>query len=118
MAKKKITGLKHPEYNLGERLKFIRENRKLTQTQLSTMAKVSQAAIAHIERGTKDPSVEMLRKLATALDVEVATLFAAEEVYVFDLKRLRRKYKKAQDLTPHLYKALSLVVQYAEDIGL
>ncbi|MCE3010507.1 MAG: helix-turn-helix domain-containing protein [Proteobacteria bacterium] len=115
---KKSSLPKHPEYNLGERLKFIRESRKLTQVQLSKMAKVSQAAIAHLERGTKDPSVDMLRKLAVALDVEIATLFAAEDVYVFDLKRLRRKYKKSQDLTPHLYKALSLVVQYAEDIGL
>ncbi|MFN7453401.1 MAG: helix-turn-helix domain-containing protein [Pseudobdellovibrionaceae bacterium] len=118
MAKKKTTKVEHPEYNLGERLKFIRESRKLTQTQLSKMADVSQATIAHIERGTKDPSVEMLRKIATSLDIEVATLFAAEDIYVFDLKRLRRKYKRSQDLTPHLYKALSLVVQYARDIGL
>lgn len=106
-----------PEYNLGERLKFFRESRKLTQAQLAKLADVSQATIAHIEKSSKDPSVETLRKLATALDTHVATLFATNDVYVFDLKRLRRKYTNADRLTPHLYMALGRVIQFAKDIS-
>lgn len=106
-----------PDYNLGERIKFFRESRKLTQTQLAELAGVSQATIAHIEKGTKDPSVETLGKLAGALDTHIATFFADGDVHVFDLKRLRRKYTDADKLTPHMYMALGKVIQWARDIG-
>ena len=88
----------------------------MTQKELAKLADVSQATIAHIEKSTKDPSVETLRKLAAALDTHVATLFATNEVHVFDLRRLRRKYTSADKLTPHLYMALGRVIQFARDI--
>lgn len=113
MAKK---ALKTPEYSLSERLKFLRESRKLTQGEMAKLAGLSQATIAHIEKGSKDPSVESLNKIASALDVHIATLFAADDVFVFDMKRLRRKYGDVDKLTPHLYMALGKVVQYAKDI--
>jgi transcriptional regulator with XRE-family HTH domain len=109
--------LESPDYDLGERLRYLREQRGFTQKQLALNAKVSQATIAHIEISSKDPSVETLRKLAEALDIHVATLFSTNDVYVFDLKRLRRKYNNSDKLTPHLYMALGRVVQYAKDIG-
>ncbi len=115
MAKKKSSSAA-PEYNLGERLRYLRETRGLTQKQLAELAKVSQATIAHIEKSTKDPSVETLRKISGALDIHVATLFSTEDVYVLDMKRLRRKYNSADKLTPHLYMAIGRIIQYAKDI--
>ncbi|HAR41163.1 MAG TPA: hypothetical protein DCS07_00775 [Bdellovibrionales bacterium] len=106
-----------PEYNLGERIKFLRTVRGLSQLHLAKSAKVSQPTIAQIESGKKDPSVQTLQQIAAALDVEIAALFATDDVFVFDLKRLRRKYNHADKLTPHLYMALGRVVQYAKDIG-
>ena len=119
MSKKppKRKKLEAPEYDLGERLRYLRETRNMTQKQLATLANISQATIAHIEKSTKDPSVETLRKISEALDIHVATLFSTNDVYVFDLKRLRRKYNSADKLTPHLYMAVGRVVQYAKDIG-
>lgn len=105
-----------PEFNLGERLRYLREQRNLTQKQLADLASVSQATIAHIEKSTKDPSVETLRKIAEALDLHIATFFSTNEVFIFDLKRLRRKYDDVNKLTPHLYMGLGKVVQYAKDI--
>ena len=106
-----------PEYSLPDRLKFIREPRQITQSSLASLSGLTQATIANIERGKKDPSIATLQKLAMALDINIATLFASEDVFVFDLKRLRRKYTDANKLTPHLYMALGRVVQYAKDIG-
>jgi transcriptional regulator with XRE-family HTH domain len=108
--------LKTPEYSLSERLKFLRESRKLTQGAMAKLAGLSQATIAHIEKGTKDPSVETLNKISRALDIHIATLFTTDDVFVFDMKRLRRKYDNVDRLTPHLYMALGKVVQYARDI--
>lgn len=113
----KTKDVKSPDYSLGERLKFLRESRKLTQAELGAKANLTQATIANLEGGRKDPSVQTLEKLADALDVHIATLFGTDEVYVFDLKRLRRKYNSADKLTPHLYMAIGRVVQYAKDIG-
>jgi transcriptional regulator with XRE-family HTH domain len=108
--------VKFPEYNLGERIKFLRNSRGLSQAQLAAVAKVSQPTITQIESGKKDPSVQTLMNIATALDVETAALFTSEDIFVFDLKRLRRKYNHRDKLTPHLYMALGKVVQYAKDI--
>ena len=105
------------EYPLGERVRYLRTLRGLSQTQLAKDAKLSQATIAQIESGRKDPSVQALRQIARALDTEVAGLFSGDDIFVFDLRRLRRKYNHADKLTPHLYMALGRVVQYARDIG-
>jgi transcriptional regulator with XRE-family HTH domain len=112
--KKKMDG----EYSIAERLKYLRETRNLTQKALSELAEVSQATIAHLEKGTKDPSVETLNKIASALDVHIAVFFTTNEVFVFDLKRLRRKYDHVDKLTPHLYMGLGKLIQYAKDIGM
>ena len=105
------------EFNLADRLKYLRESRSMTQKQLADIASVSQATIAHIEKSTKDPSIETWRKISEALDIHIAILFSTNDIYVFDLKRLRRKYNSADKLTPHMYMAIGRVVQYAKDIG-
>lgn len=109
---------KQKEYSLAERMKYLRESRSLTQKDLAELAGISQATIAHIEKETKDPSVETLEKIAKALDIHIATLFSTNDIFVFDLIRLRRKYNNVDKLTPHLYMALGKVIQYARDIGM
>lgn len=105
------------EYPLGDRIKYLRSLRGLSQAQLAKDSKLSQATIAQIESGRKDPSVQALRQIAHALDTEIAGLFTGDDIFVFDLRRLRRKYNDPDKLTPHLYMALGRVVQYARDIG-
>jgi len=112
-TKKKIT----TKYDLGERLKFLRESRNFSSKNFAKLVGVSPSTITQIEKGQKEPSLETLRKIGKALDVDVATLFANKDVHVFDLPRLRRKYKDVDSLTPHLYMALGKVIQYAKDIG-
>lgn len=121
MAKNKkqtSNNLKSIEYSLGDKIKYLRELRKLTQKELAAISNVSQATIAHIEKQSKDPSLDTLNKLAKALDIHAATFFTSNEVFVFDLKRLRRKYTHVDDLTPHLYMGLGKIIQYAKDIGM
>lgn len=105
------------EYALGDRLKYLRSLRTLSQAQLAKDAKLSQGTIAQIESGRKDPSIQALRQIARALDTEIAALFTGDDIFVFDLRRLRRKYNHPDKLTPHLYMALGRVIQYARDIG-
>jgi transcriptional regulator with XRE-family HTH domain len=104
------------EYPLGDRLKHLRNLRKISQSQLAKDSKLSQATIAQIESGRKDPSVDSLHQIARALDIEVAALFTGNDIFVFDLRRLRRKYNHADKLPDSMYTALGRVIQYAKDI--
>jgi transcriptional regulator with XRE-family HTH domain len=113
----KKTASKSIEYPVGERVAHLRGRLDMTQTELAKKAGVSQSTVAQIESGKKDPSVSTLKKIASALDVHIAVLFAGDDVHVFDMKRLRAKYKRADKLHPTLYHALGMVVAYAKEIG-
>jgi transcriptional regulator with XRE-family HTH domain len=58
-----------------EALRRLRKRKGLTQQELAKHAGVSQYTITEIETGRRDPRPSTLRKLANALDVEVADLF-------------------------------------------
>ncbi len=95
----------------------MRQRRELTQAQLSKAAGVSQSTVAQIESGDKDPSFSTLMKLANALDCHIAVLFSSEDVHVFDMKRLKRKYNSVEKLNPTLYHSFGMVVSFAREIG-
>ncbi len=60
---------------IGRMLKRLRETREWSQPELAKRAKVSQAYLAEIERGTKkNPSLPVLKRLARALGVPVTEL--------------------------------------------
>ncbi|HRK01508.1 MAG TPA: helix-turn-helix transcriptional regulator [Oligoflexia bacterium] len=115
--KKKKDPPRDDYYNLGARVRFIRESRELSQKSLAKTAGISQSTVAQIETGRMDPSVNTLQKIAVALDTDIATIFASKDIHVFDLARLKSKYGDVEKLTPHLYTALGKIIQYAKDIG-
>jgi transcriptional regulator with XRE-family HTH domain len=105
------------KYELPERLKYLRVLRGLSQVELAKKSGVSQSTIAQIEGGRKDPSISTLKKICIVFEIQLAVLFAADDVHVFDMHRLRNRYKSAQELNPTLYKAVGEVVRFAKDIG-
>ena len=114
---RKTSEKKLAEHNLGERLSYLRGHRKLTQSELSKKAGVSQSTIAQIEAGKKDPSVQTLKKLAEALEIHIAIFFASDDVHIFDMGRLAANYRKVEDLNDTLYRAIGEVVRFAKKIG-
>lgn len=56
---------------LGNRIKNKRIENNLTQEQLGEICEMSSAHIGHIERGTRILSVEVLFRIAQALNVSV-----------------------------------------------
>ena len=61
-------------------LRFWRERRKLTQSELGARAGMAPAAISHFETGQRVPSIDSLVKLADALDVTVDLLLGREQL--------------------------------------
>lgn len=61
--------------SIAANVRRLRDKRGLSQFKLAAAADVEPRYIARIEAGGANPSAAILVKLATALDVTVATLF-------------------------------------------
>ncbi len=70
IAKRLMSGDERP-------LKVWREYRGLTQTDLATKAGISQGQVAQMESGKRAGKVSVIRKLASALDVDLDDLVPA-----------------------------------------
>lgn len=61
---------------LGRRISAARLSLDVTQQEAAGVAGINAANFAKIERGTGNPSVDTLIRIATALDVDPGTLIA------------------------------------------
>lgn len=66
------------EHDLGRRLAALRRLRRLSLRALAERAGLSPAFLSQLERGTANPSVSTLRRLAHGLSVDVTDLFDTE----------------------------------------
>jgi transcriptional regulator with XRE-family HTH domain/quercetin dioxygenase-like cupin family protein len=65
--------------DLGERLRRLREIRRISLRSLARESGLSANALSMIERGMSSPSVSTLYKLADAMHVPVTTFFGSED---------------------------------------
>ena len=71
---------------LGQRVRQLRVQHALTQTDLAEAAGIGRATIARIEGGTVAPQLRTVRSIATTLSVEPSELTAGlEELWTHDL---------------------------------
>ena len=71
--------------NIGENIKRLREERKLTQEQIAEKINVSFQAISSWERGEYNPETEKIIKLAEVFDVSISNI-VEEKINVFKTK--------------------------------
>jgi transcriptional regulator with XRE-family HTH domain len=62
---------------LAKNVKQLREARGLTQQQISKLAGVPRATWAHVESGEANPTLSVLHRVATALQVSIEELLSA-----------------------------------------
>ncbi len=72
--KKEYDSLK-PEYDIIKAMTLARAEQNLTQKDLSKLTGITQADISRIENGTRNPSLEMLKRLAKGLGMELRIEF-------------------------------------------
>jgi transcriptional regulator with XRE-family HTH domain len=60
---------------LGKRVAYLRKERHLTQLALSLESGLSKSYISDLERGQRNPTVEVLLRLVKALGVTLEELF-------------------------------------------
>ena len=85
---------------VGEKLKKLRDNKGMTMYRLTQMTGVSGHHIKGIEDGTRQPTIETLTKLVTALGSSLAEVFIDDEECFYlkdDEKRLIENYRMASE---------------------
>jgi transcriptional regulator with XRE-family HTH domain len=70
--------LKREALDLGQAIRTLRLERKLTLQAVASAANLSQSLISQVERGLASPSISALRRIAGALDVPIAALFLGD----------------------------------------
>ncbi len=64
----------------GKAIRRRRRELDLSQEALAEKAELHRTYISSIERGTRNPSLENIKKLADALDISIANLFANYDI--------------------------------------
>lgn len=62
-------------YKVGLKIKILRDAKKQSQETLAEKAGTSAPYLGTIERGEQNPSLELLKNIADALEVDIRELF-------------------------------------------
>lgn len=64
---------------LGMRIKFLRNQRKWSQEDLALEANINKNYISDLENGRRNPSLDVLERVAKAFNISLAELFKGVE---------------------------------------
>ena len=67
-----------PEYDIIQAMIDARKSRNMTQKELSEITGITQADISRIERGPRNPSLEMVKRLAKGMGMVLKLEFVPE----------------------------------------
>ena len=60
---------------LGARIRYLRQQKNMTIEELALEAEINRNYLCDLERGTCNPTVVVLNKIAKALEINLSTLF-------------------------------------------
>ncbi len=68
--------------NIGERLRFLREQRDISGMALAKQVGVVPSQISKIENGVTNPSFDLLEKICAVFGITMSEFFADDNLYV------------------------------------
>lgn len=99
--------------SIGEKIKSLRKERKLTQVELSKIANISRSYLADIENDRYNPSIETLKSIANGLSVSLSDIVSDEtkkdtnltekdqKSISIDLKKLMDEFRSGTEKTAY-----------------
>lgn len=81
-----VNSIDNSSKNLAENVETLRKKKKLTQAKLASLAEITRASVTLIESGEANPTLEILQKLARALQVSIDELISSPKA---DCKHIR-----------------------------
>ena len=70
---------KDPTMNFSDKIKYQREQNHLTQKELAERTGINQADISKLENGTRNPSVNLLKRLAEGMGMALKIEFVPKQ---------------------------------------
>ncbi len=70
-----------PEMDIIRALVKARKEQNITQAELSARTGINQGDISRLERGTRNPSLNMLKKLASGLGMQLKIEFLPKDMH-------------------------------------
>ena len=64
---------------LGMRIRFLRQQRRWSQEDLALIANINKNYISDLENGRRNPSLEILERIASTFGISLAELFKGVE---------------------------------------
>ena len=84
---------------VGKNIKFFREKKDITQSELADKLCVTRQAVSNWENGKTEPDIEMLNKIASVLEISIEEL-----IYVF---KRETKIINTKNVTENITKGVS-----------
>jgi len=97
---------------IGSRVIKWRESKGLSTYKLAKLSSVSQTYLREIEQGSKQPTVEIVDKICTALGITLSEFFADEDGGSQIDTRAARLADGATELPPEAEKELEQLMEY------
>ena len=69
------------EKQLGMRIRYLRNKKHWSQEDLALEAEVNKNYLSDLERGMRNPTIRVLEKIATALEISLEELFKGIESF-------------------------------------
>ena len=60
---------------LGARIRYLRQQKNMSIEELALEAEINRNYLGDLERGTRNPTLTIVNKIAKALDISLSTLF-------------------------------------------
>lgn len=96
---------------IAERIRFTRQQQKLSQTELAEKADISSKSLSRYELGTSIPPADSLKSIANALGVSADFLLDDDNIQVKD-KDLFKKFEVIQRMDNDEIK--KMVIQFID----
>lgn len=94
-------------YDIGEIIALLRNEKRMTQKDLSAKSGLSMTALSEIECGKKIPRLPTLGRIAAALDMDLTQLLSYEPEESKDKEEVADKAEKKDDLDKNIIENIS-----------
>ncbi len=103
--------------DMRKRLRSVREQRGMSQSDLSSQAGVSQSLISQVEAGLKTPALDTLLAILTSLQISPGELFGTESTgeTAQRLATAHDSYREIRDHYDRLFDVLSKIYAFMRD---
>lgn len=99
-----------------ERLKMLRDDKGFTQQQLAEVLNITVSSVSHYENGSRQPSIEILIRLADVMNVSIDYLVGTTNTNILP-KEMNKQYCKGISTGELLQRALQLDQSHRQSLS-